>query len=50
MIKKPKKISRGDLYQKNKDISLTKEDIKIEKGQSTFLPALRKIIKKSKNI
>lgn len=45
-MKKDKKPSRGSLYQKNKDISLPKEDIKIEKGQLTFLPALKKIAKK----
>lgn len=45
---KKKKLSRGDLYNKNKDISLPKEDIKVEKGQHTFLPALKKIIKKEK--
>jgi hypothetical protein len=28
------------------DIKLPKEDIKVEKGQPTFLPALKKIIKK----
>ena len=31
---------------KDKDINLPKEDIKVEKGQLTFLPALKKIIKK----
>jgi len=29
-----------------KDINLPKEDIRVEKGQQTFLPALKKIIKK----
>ncbi len=31
---------------KAKDITLPKEDIRVEKGQATFLPALRKIVKK----
>ena len=29
-----------------KDINLPKEDIRVEKGQATFLPALKKIVKK----
>jgi hypothetical protein len=28
-----------------KDINLPKEDIKVEKGQPTFLPALKKVLK-----
>jgi hypothetical protein len=43
---KRKKPNRGDLYKKNKDINLPKEDIKVEKGQDTFLPALKKVLKK----
>lgn len=31
---------------KTKDINMPKEDIRVEKGQATFLPALKKIIKK----
>lgn len=31
---------------KTKDINLPKEDIRIEKKQTTFLPALKKIVKK----
>jgi len=41
MKKSPKKKSN-----KNQDIVIPKEDIKIEKGKTTFLPALKKIIKK----
>ena len=37
--KKKKKINP-------KDINLPKEDIRVEKGQATFLPALKKIVKK----
>jgi hypothetical protein len=33
---------------KQLDINLPKEDIRIEKGQDTFLPALKKIVKKKK--
>ena len=33
-----------------KDINVPKEDIKIEKGQPTFLPALKKIINKKNEI
>jgi hypothetical protein len=46
MKKEKKPISRGKLYKKNKDINLPKEDIKVEKGQDTFLPALKKVVKK----
>jgi len=46
MKKENTKPNRGDLYKKNKDINLPKEDIKVEKGQDTFLPALKKIAKK----
>jgi hypothetical protein len=31
---------------KQLDINLPKEDIKVEKGQATFLPALKKVVKK----
>lgn len=31
---------------KPKDINLPKEDIKVEKGQPTFLKALTKVVKK----
>jgi hypothetical protein len=48
MKKETKKPIRGDLYRKNKDIVIPKEDIKVEEGQKTFLPALKKIVKKSK--
>jgi hypothetical protein len=30
------------------DINLPKEDIRVEKGQSTFLPVLKTIVKKKK--
>jgi hypothetical protein len=42
-----KKVKKNNTN-KPKDINLPKEDIKVEKGQLTFLPALRKIIKKKK--
>jgi|GEM_PF-6071049 hypothetical protein len=45
-MKEKKKISRGDIYKKNKDIVVPKQDIKVEEGQPTFLKALTKIIKK----
>jgi hypothetical protein len=46
-VKKIKKqLSSEVLSKKNKDINLPKEDIRTEKGQNTFLPALKKIIKK----
>lgn len=32
--------------EKHNDINLPKEDIKVEKGQPTFLPALKKVVKK----
>lgn len=41
-MQKEKKLPRP----KAKDINLPKEDIRVEKGQATFLPALKKIIKK----
>jgi hypothetical protein len=48
-MKKDKKPPiRGDLYKKNKDINIPKEDIKVEKDQPTFLPALKGIVKKKK--
>lgn len=47
MKNQKKKVSRGKLYEKNKDINLPKEDIKVEEGQKTFLPALTSIIKKN---
>lgn len=34
---------------KDKDINLPKQDIKVEKGQPTFLPALKKIVKPKNN-
>jgi hypothetical protein len=46
MKKEKKKPNRGDLYKKNNDINLPKEDIRVEPGQLTFLPALTKILKK----
>ena len=30
------------------DINLPKEDIKVEKGQPTFLPTLKKVVSKKK--
>ncbi|HET6254527.1 MAG TPA: hypothetical protein VFE32_10655 [Puia sp.] len=43
---KEKKPSIG--RSKKTEIILPKEDIKIEPGQLTFLPALKKVIKKKK--
>ncbi len=48
MKKDKKPISRGKLYEKNKDINLPKEDIRTEKDQPTFLPALTRVVKKKK--
>ena len=39
--KKPAKKAQSD-------INLPKEDIRVEKGRPTFLPALKKILKKKK--
>ncbi len=39
-------MSKKKTTKKPKDINLPKEDIRVEKGQTTFLPALKKIVKK----
>ena len=36
------------IKKKPNDIKLPKEDIRVEKGQPTFLPALKKIVKKKR--
>jgi hypothetical protein len=46
MKKEKKTPTYSSLNKKNKDINLPKEDIKTEKGQPTFLPALKKVVKK----
>jgi hypothetical protein len=48
MKKEKKPLSRGKLFEKNKDINLSKEDIIVEAGQTTFLPALKKVVNKNK--
>lgn len=39
-------MAKANKKTKPKDINLPKEDIRVEKGQATFLPALKKIVKK----
>jgi hypothetical protein len=39
-------MHKKKIIKKPKDINLPKEDIRVEKGQPTFLTALNKVIKK----
>jgi len=48
MKKEKKHLTKSYLAKKNRDISIPKKDIKPEEGQPTFLPALKKILKKKK--
>ena len=41
-------MEKKKVVKKSKDINLPKEDIKVEKGQQTFLPTLKKIVTKKK--
>lgn len=48
-MKKGKKNQiKGNTTKGANDINLPEKDIKVEKGQLTFLPAFNKIIKKKK--